>query len=81
MRATQDMQRELKANCDLRDLNIIYNLMTTASRSNRENRVELTGWGTEDWVKSGSCLAKDCGLEGHVFGDLACLKTHARYHN
>ena len=30
--ATQDVQREeLNADCNLRDLNVIYNLMTTAS--------------------------------------------------
>ena len=34
LRATQDVQRELNSNCNLRDLNIIYNLMTTASKSN-----------------------------------------------
>ena len=34
LRATQDVQRELNAGCNLRDLNIIYNVMTTASRSN-----------------------------------------------
>ena len=39
LRATQDMQRELNSNCNLRDLNIIYNLMTTASKSNKGNNV------------------------------------------
>ena len=58
LRATQDIQRELKSNCNFRDLNIIYNLMTTASRSNKGNNVELPGWGPEDWVELGSCLAK-----------------------
>ena len=33
LRATQDVQRELNSDCNLRDLNIIYNLMTTASKS------------------------------------------------
>ena len=69
------MQRELKADCNLRDLNIIYKLMTTAYRSNRENSVELPGWGPEAWVKPGSCLAKVCGLEGHLCGGLDCVKT------
>ena len=32
--ATQDVQRELNSDYYLRDLNIIYNLMTTASKSN-----------------------------------------------
>ena len=32
LRATQDVQRELNSDCNLRDLNIIHNLMTTASR-------------------------------------------------
>ena len=39
LRATQDVQRELKSDCNLRDLNIIYN---------GENKVELPGWGPED---------------------------------
>ena len=56
LRATQDVQRELNADCNLRDLNIIYNVMITASRSNAEDKVELPGWGPEDWVKPGSCL-------------------------
>ena len=49
--------------------------MTTASRSNDEDKVELPGWGPEDWVKPGSCLAEVCGLEGHVCGGLDCVKT------
>ena len=43
LRATQDVQRELNADCNLRDLNIIYNVMITASRSNGEDKVELPG--------------------------------------
>ena len=73
--ATQDVQRELNADCNLRDLDIIYNVMTTASKSNGEDKVELPGWGPEDWVKPGSCLAEICGLEGHVCGSLDCVKT------
>ena len=75
LRATQDIQRELNSDCNLRDLNIIYNVITTASKSNGEDNVELPGWGTEDWVKPGSCLAEVCGLEGHVCGGLDCVKT------
>ena len=37
LRATQDVQRELNSDCNLRDLNIIYNLMTTASKNNGED--------------------------------------------
>ena len=81
LRATQDVQRELNADCNLRGLNIIYNEMITASRSNGEDKVELPGWGPEDWVKPGSCLAEFCGLEGHVCGGLDCAKTLERQHN
>ena len=80
LRATQDVQRELNADCNLRDLNIIYNVMTTASRSNGEDKVELPGWGPEDWVKPGSCLAEVYGLEGHVCGGLDCVKTLEKQH-
>ena len=66
LRATQDVQRELNSDCNLRDLNIICNVMTTASKSNGENKVELPGWGPEDWVKPGSCLAEVCGPKNHV---------------
>ena len=41
LRAKQDVQRELNADCNLRELNIIYNVMITASRSNGEDKVEL----------------------------------------
>ena len=78
LRATQDMQRELNSECNLRDLNIIYNLMTTASKSNKENNVELPGWGPEDRVEPGSCLAKVCRLEGRRCGGLHCVKTLAK---
>ena len=64
LRATQDVQRELNADCNLRDLNIIYNVMITASRSNGEDKVELPG----------------CGLEGHVCGGLDCVKTLEKQH-
>ena len=50
LRGTQDVQIELNADCNLRYLNIIKNVMTTASWSMRENSVELPGWGTEEWV-------------------------------
>ena len=78
LRATQGVQRELNSDCNLRDLNIIYNSMTTASKSNGEDKVELPGWGPEDWVKPGSCLAKVCGLEGHICGGLVCVNTLAK---
>ena len=75
LRATQNVQRELNSDCNLRDLNINYNLMTTASKSNGEDKVELSDWGPEDWVKPGSCLAEVCGLQGHICGGLYCVKT------
>ena len=78
--AIQDVQRELNSDCNLRDLNIIYNLMTTASKNNGEDKVELPGWGPEDWVKPGSCLAEVCGLEGHICGGLDCVKTLEKQH-
>ena len=62
------------------DLNIIYNLITTASKSNGEDKVELPGWEPEDWIKPGSCLAKVCGLEGHIRGGLDCVTTLAKQH-
>ena len=76
LRATQDVQRELISDCNLPDLNIFYNLMTTASRSNGEDKVELPGWEPEDWVKPGSCLAKVCGQEDHICGGLDCVKIN-----
>ena len=80
LRATPDVQRELNADCNMRDLSIIYNVMITASRNNGEDKVELPGWGPEDWVKPGSCLVEVCGLEGHVCGGLDCVKTLERQH-
>ena len=80
LRATQDVQRELNSDCNLRDLNIIYNVMRTASKSNGDDKVELPGWGREDWVKPGSCLAEVCGLEGHVCGGLDCVKNLEKQH-
>ena len=80
LRATQEVQRKLKSDYNLPDLNIIYNLMTTASKSNGEDKVELLGWGPEDWIKPGSCLADVCGLEGHICGGLDCVKTLEKQH-
>ena len=80
LRATQDVQRELNSDCNLRDLNIIYIVMTTASKSSGEDKVELPGWGPEDWIKAGSCLAVVCGLEGRVCGGLDCVKTLEKQH-
>ena len=48
LRATQDVQRELNSDCNLHDLDVIYILMTTASKSNGEDKVELPGWEPED---------------------------------
>ena len=80
LRTIQDVQRVLNSECILRDLNIIYNLMMTASRSNRENNKELPGWEPEEWVELGSCLAKVCGLDGPICGDLDCVKPLAKQH-
>ena len=80
LRATQDVQRELNSDCNLRDLNIIYNLMTTASKSNGEDKVEFPGWEPEHWVKPGSCLAEVCGLDGHICGGLDCVKILEKQH-
>ena len=80
LRAAQDMQRELNSDCNLRDQNIIYNLTTTASKSTGEDKVELPGWGPEDWVKPGSCLTEVCGLEGHICGGMDCVKTLKKQH-
>ena len=78
LRATQDVQRELNSDGNLLDLNIISNLMMTASNRNGEDKVELPGWGPEDWVKPGSCLAKVCGLRVHIGGGLDCEETLAK---
>ena len=80
LRVTQDVQRELNSDCNLHDLSIIYSLMATASKTNGEYKVELPGWGPEDWVKPGSSLAKVCELEGHICGCLDCAKTLAKQH-
>ena len=80
LRATQDLQRELNSDCNLSDLKIIYNLMTAASKSNEGNNEEVPGWGPDDWVEPGSCLAKVCRLEGHMCGGLDCVKTLAKQH-
>ena len=80
LHATQDVRRELNSDCNLRDLNIIYKVMTPASKSNGEDKVELPGWGPGIWVKPGSCLAEVCGLEGHVSGGLDCVKTLEKQH-
>ena len=80
LHATQDVQREINSDCNLRDPNMIYNVMTTASRSNGEHKVELPGWGSEDWVKPGGCLAEVCGLEGDVCGGLDCVKLLEKHY-
>ena len=80
LHATLDVQRELNSDCNLRDLNIIYNLIMTASKSNGEDKVELPGWGPEDWVNPSSCLADVCGLEVHICGGLDCLRTLEKQH-
>ena len=80
LRATRDVQRELNSESNLRDLNVIYNLMTTASKSNGEDKVELPVWEAEDWVKAGSCLAEVCGREDHTCGGLDCVKALERQH-
>ena len=70
LRATQDVQRELNSDCNLGDLSIIYNLMTTAYKSNGEDKSELPGWRQEDGVEPRYCLASFCGLEGQICGGL-----------
>ena len=45
LQATQDVQRELNSDCNLRDLDSMYNVMTTASKSNRVARLGTRGLG------------------------------------
>ena len=54
--------------------------MTTASESNGENKMELPGWGPEDWIKPGGCLVKVIALECYICGGLDCVKTLAKQH-
>ena len=54
--------------------------MTTVSKSNGENKIELPGWGPEDWVKPGSYLVKARGLEDHIRGGLDCVKSLEKQH-
>ena len=78
--ATQDVQMGLNSVFNLRELSIIYNLMTTAAKSNKGKNVDLPGCGPEVWVEHGGCLAKVCRLEGHMCGGLDCVKTLAKQH-
>ena len=55
-------------------------MITTATKSNGEDKVELPGGGPEDWFKPGSYLAEVCGLEGHICGSLDCVKTLEKQH-
>ena len=52
--------------------------MTTASKSNGEDKVELPGWGPEDWIKPGNCLADISGQDSHICGGIDCVKTLAK---
>ena len=54
--------------------------MTTATKSNGEEKVELPGWEPDDWLNFVSCLAEICGLEGHICGGLDCVKTLEKQH-
>ena len=45
LQATQDVQRELNSDCNLRDLDSMYNVMTAASKSNRVARLGTRGLG------------------------------------
>ena len=80
MRVTLDIQIKLNADCKLRDLNSICNLMTTAFGCNPGTNVELPGWGPEDWVKPGSCLEKVFRPEGYMCGGLDWVITLVRQH-
>ena len=51
--------------------------MTAPSVPRSDNRVDFD-WGPEDWVKPASCLAKVCGMEGHICGGLDYVKTLAK---
>ena len=46
LRAIQDVQRELNSDCNLRDLNIIYDLMTTASKRKQRKQCAVAWLGT-----------------------------------
>ena len=72
-RASKNVEKESNADCNLRDLNTMHNLMTEASWSNREKTAELPGWGPEVWIKPGSCHARTRGLQRHVCG--GCWET------
>ena len=40
----------------------------------------MPDWRPEDYVEPVTCLAKVCGLEGHMCGGLVCVKTLAKHH-
>ena len=54
------------------------NLMKAASGINRENTINLPGWGPEDWIEPGCSLAKVCSLKNNKRGGLNCTKNLAK---
>ena len=78
LQATQDVQRELNADCNLLDLNIIYNVMISASKTNGEDKVELPGWGPEDWVNQKTWLNLVAVWQNSVAGSSHLWKSRLR---
>ena len=78
LRATQEVQRELNADSNLREPFTLFNLLTAGLGSIETRLLELPGWETEDLFEPGSCLAKICDLEGHMCGEFDCVKSLAK---
>ena len=75
---------ELEGNDDesLNNLAKIHNLLALkiTKQDDRQPTKQSEGNSPSDWMKEGTCLSSNCGMEGHVCGNGHFLKTLSEQH-
>ena len=74
---TADVELEKSDDESLHDLAVIHHLLVLKGKKQSENLPTEPSERNlaSDWMKTSTCLATSCGLEGHVCGTGHCLET------
>ena len=72
----------LDDDASLHDFAMIHHLLAlkVTKQNGRPSTEPSEGSSSSNWLRHGTCLASNCGMEGHVGGTCHCLNTLSEQH-
>ena len=79
---TADIMLDLDDDASLHDLAMIHHLLAMRVTNERKNpsTEPCEGSASSDWLRQGTCLAHNSGMDGHVCNSEHCLITRSEQH-